>query len=288
MLNAATKANLERKAFYVDHVQTRDGVPMFSWVDLSLTELCNRACVFCPRVDPAFYPNQALHMSLGLVDKMARELASLEFAGAVVLCGFGEPLLHPRIADVIRTFGKTRVEIVTNGDKLTVPFIRQLVEAGCDYMVVSAYDGPEQIGKFDQLFAEAGYDRSVYTVRDRWYGADQDYGLKLTNRGGVVTIGDQPAVDTTRKCFYTAYEMTIDWNGDALLCVQDWHKKVKLGTVASDSLWNIWTGPLMTKHRMRLINGRRVGSPCAGCNAEGILHGSNHADAWKARPHAGG
>ena len=28
-------------------------------------------------------------------------------------------------------------------------------------------------------------------LRDRWHGADKDYGLKLTNRTGTIDIGNQ-------------------------------------------------------------------------------------------------
>ena len=45
---------------------------MFSWIDISLTELCNRVCSFCPRADPDFYPNQNLHASNALIRRIAR------------------------------------------------------------------------------------------------------------------------------------------------------------------------------------------------------------------------
>ena len=33
-------------------------------VEFNPTELCNRTCHFCPRVDPEVYPNRKLHLSL--------------------------------------------------------------------------------------------------------------------------------------------------------------------------------------------------------------------------------
>lgn len=282
MLTEATRANLERKAFYVDHVQMHDGAPLFSWIDLSLTELCNRKCVFCPRVDQAVYPNQPLHMSLDLAGQIGAQLRDLRYEGAVVLCGYGEPLLHPKLVQLVERLRGLRVEIVTNGDRLTAPLIKRLIEVGTAYFVVSAYDGPEQIARFDALFAEAGQDRSVYTVRDRWYGADRDYGLKLTNRAGTMDVGTQDPVDQTKPCHYLAYQLTVDWNGDVLLCVQDWHKKVKYGNVAAQQLIDIWRSPAMHKRRMQLIQGRRIEAPCASCNATGTMHGGNHAATWTA------
>lgn len=289
MLTEATKANLRRKSGYIDKVQMHDGAPLFSWCDLSLTELCNRshghprACTFCPRIDPAFYPNQALHMPLGLARKIAGELQELDYQGAVVLCGFGEPLLHPHISELCGYFGHgIRLEIVTNGDRLNARTISDLIERGVDYFVVSLYDGPQQIDTINAKFREAGIDDSYYILRDRWHTAEDDFGLKLTNRAGTVSVGHQDAVDVTHPCHYLAYQLTIDWNGDALLCVQDWHKKVKYGNVNQQSLLEIWRSTALHKRRMQLINGKRTASPCSSCNADGTLHGDNHAEAWQA------
>jgi radical SAM protein with 4Fe4S-binding SPASM domain len=287
MLNAATAFNIERKSHWADHVQLIDGKPVFSWLDLSITDLCNRsaghprACVFCPRIDPGFYPNQKLHMALPLAEKIAEELHDMEYEGAVILCGFGEPLLHPQLEDLVRYFNPLRVEIVTNGDRLTPEKIRALVTAGVDYFVVSLYDGPHQVDKFNQMFGEAGFGTDRYGLRDRWHGADEDFGLKLTNRAGTVDAGNQPAVDASAACFYPSYELSIDWNGDALLCVQDWYKRVRFGNVQSQTLWEIWTSPAMHKRRMQLLRGRSE-TPCSGCNACGKMHGADHAAAWKA------
>lgn len=281
-MNKSTLENLRRKSFFVDDVQMHENVPLFSWLDVNLTELCNRKCVFCPRVHPASYPNQNLHMSHMLADKIAAELRELDYRGAIVLSGFGEPLLHPKLVDIISAFGKEiRVEMVTNGDYLKPENIRTLVDSGLDFFVVSMYDGPHQRDAFHAVFEEAGCDGSTYLLRDRWYDEDEGFGLKLTNRAGMVTIGDQDEVDTSHPCYYPAYSMTIDWNGDILLCVQDWHKKVKAGNVYSESLLDVWTSSTLRKRRHELSRGCRHAPPCNGCNANGTLHGRNHVIAWE-------
>lgn len=281
MLTTATAFNLERKSAWADHVQMHDGVPLPSWIDCSLTELCNRICPFCPRADPAFYPNQPLHMSLSLARKIADDLGELKYEGAVVLCGFGEPLLHPEIVDFVAQLGRHRlhVEIVTNGDKLKPYLIEALVAAGTKYFVVSMYDGPEQRSRFEAMFAEAGCD--AYGLRDRWYGEDQDFGVKLTNRAGTIDVGHQPSVDQHSPCYYLGYSLAVDWNGDVLLCVQDWAKRVRFGSLATQSLMEVWTSKAMHKRRMQLLRGRKGLSPCAGCNATGTLHGEAHVAAWR-------
>ena len=283
MINEATRRNLLRKSSYVDEVEVRQGIPLFSWIDLNLTELCNRLCVFCPRVDPDRYPNQNLHMSLGLVKKLADELKSLDYHGGIVLCGFGEPMLHPELSQIVSMFGTgIRVEMVTNGDKLTPDKARELSGNGLNFFVVSMYDGPQQREYFDNIFKEADLSQDAYILRDRWHSKEDDFGLKLTNRAGTIHVGQQDPVVKAHPCYYPAYSITLDWNGDALLCVQDWNKRVKAGNAYAQSLMEVWTSPTLTKYRNRLMAGKRNVAPCKNCNADGTLHGFNHRDAWHA------
>lgn len=299
MINAATAANIRRKSAFVDAVQLhRDGrTPLPSWIDLNLTELCNRACIFCPRVDPELYPNQALHMGLELVRKIVRDLESLDYTGAVVLCGYGEPMLHPHFLDVVGLLADKpwRLELVTNGDRLSVDMVARL-EHLVDCFVVSMYDGPHQVEHFEKMFragmpvswsiqrdlAEGRAGGVSYILRDRWHTAADAFGLKLTNRAGTVRVGEQDAVPAPgRPCNYLAYQMTVDWNGDVLLCPQDWHKRVKFGNLAQQSIMEVWTSRQMSARRLRLLDGRREVSPCKGCNTDGCLHGQNHGPAWR-------
>lgn len=279
MLNEATKENLRRKSAWVDRVQMHQGVPLFSLLEINPTELCTRACSFCPRSDPAFYPNQNLHMPVALARKLGDELRGLDYIGGVSFCGYGEPLLHPRLEDLTAAFAGIRCEIVTSGDGLTVERIKSLHDAGMSYFVVSLYDGPHQVEDFRSRFAAAGVE--AYLLRDRWHNAADDFGLKLTNRAGAVTVGEQDAVDADKPCGYPSYEMLLDWNGDVLLCPQDWGKRVKFGNVQMQSLFEVWTSRAMTKRRRQLMRARGGLNPCAGCNVAGDLHGHNHIAAWQ-------
>lgn len=284
MLNEATRANLRRKSAYVDVVQMHNGKPLPSLVELNITELCNRSagsakpCVFCPRIDAAFFPNQKLHMSLTIAGKIASDLGEIDYRGTVVLCGYGEPILHPRLEELVKGFAGVRVEIVTNGDFLSAAKIASLSDAGVKFFIVSMYDGAHQVERLTAMFAEAGC--TDYLLRDRWHTEADQFGLKLTNRAGTVEVGPQAPVDQSRPCHYPAYEMLIDWNGDVLLCPQDWHRKVRFGNVAGQSLLSVWTSPALHKRRRQLIDGRRCEAPCNGCNTDGTLHGFNHVPAW--------
>jgi radical SAM protein with 4Fe4S-binding SPASM domain len=283
-----TKENLRRKSTFIDDVQlTDEGAPLFSWIDISITDLCNRLCTFCPRIDSDLYPNQSLHFSLDTAEKLANELAELGYRGGVVFCGYGEPLLHPKVNELVRVFASRsiRVEIVTNGDRLTRAAVESLFASGLSFLCVSLYDGPHQVNQFDDLFKSAGVSADKYILRDRWHSESDSFGLKLTNRGGVIEFGPTAKSMAKKPCYYPAYSLTIDWNGDVLLCVQDWTKRIKFGNVSTGSIMQIWQSTRLHKIRTGLMCGSRNKSPCVNCNAEGVLHGFNHVNEWMRLEH---
>jgi radical SAM protein with 4Fe4S-binding SPASM domain len=293
-LKKGMKDNIERKQPSINDVIIHEGVPLFSFIELNINEICNRKCVFCPRAEPEIYPNQNIHMDIKIAENIAEQLKELNFTGIVNISGTGEPLLTKYITDIVSEFGKRgiHVEIVTNGDVLRrkngAELIKNLYAAGLQQFVVSMYDGPEQIESFNTLFASCGIDKSLYSLRDRWYDESEDYGLLYTNRAG--NIGFEHLSDISKEklinsgksaCFYTHYSMMIDWNGDALLCCQDmYNRTVTLGNVKNKSLLDIWRDPRLMEFRNKLKKGDRSSSPCNNCNANGQIFGSNHVKAW--------
>ena len=273
--------NLQRKDEISGKLQRVGGVPLFSHIDINATELCNRKCVFCPRNDPKEYLNQNLHMPLEIAHKIASELRKYKYSGIVEFSGFGEPLLHKDIVGLVRAFGPDiHTEIITNGDRLTVRLAQQLFNAGLKAIIVSLYDGSHQIGHFEELFREAGAAMDQYFLRERWYDESDNYGLLLTNRAGSVHAGTQPRVDRNRPCYYPFYLMQIDWNGDVLLCVHDWKKRVRFGNVEEASLLEIWNSDRFNEYRQMLMGSMRSAEPCRSCNADGTLQGKSHALGW--------
>lgn len=253
-------------------------------VEMNLTELCNRKCVFCPRVDPQVYPNRNLHMPLDLAEKIGRELAELAYKGRVSFSGFGEPLLHQRFMDVLRTMRRvlpgTTLETNTNGDFLTVPKLRELFEAGLSMIYVNLYDSADQREPFKKLFSEAGIAEDRFHLRDHWVGAQQDYGLNLNNRSGMVHVAGErdPKELVGTRCHYPFYKMLIDWDGKVLFCSNDWARKIVVGDVSKEHVRDVWLGPGFEAERRRLMRGDRSLAPCDTCNVVGTLTGQASFD----------
>ena len=274
--------NIKRRTVIVNDVISKyNDKPIPSWIELSIIDVCNRKCSFCPKVDPKIAPDTYQRMQLSLIDKLCTELREMKYKGSVVLCGYGEPMLHKDINIICKKLSEVSfVEVVTNGDTLSPKSIKNLYANNVNKLLISMYDGEYQIAKFNKMIEKAEVPKDFVILRDRWYDASKDYGLKLTNRTGTINIGEQEKVGTFTKCFYPSYQFLIDWNGDVFLCPQDWQRRVTMGNMMQENIFDIWDGKIMNKYRKDLINGKRINSPCTSCNAEGTVLGKKHANAW--------
>ncbi len=282
-LQKAIKLNLKRRTVIVDdQLVYHKGVPIPSWIELSIIDVCNRSCSFCPKADPKIAPNTYQKMTMSLVEKLTNDLKKINYQGSVTLCGYGEPMLHKGVFEMSKKLAEASfVEIVTNGDTLKSDTINKLYNSNVNKLLISLYDGPDQVTKFKKMAKDAKVPEDFVILRDRWHGADKDYGLKLTNRTGTIDIGNQDSIGTFTYCNYPSYSVLIDWNGDVFLCPQDWQRKMTTGNIEKEDFFKIWTGSTISKFRKNLLEGNRCDKPCTECNAEGTVLGKNHASAWK-------
>jgi radical SAM protein with 4Fe4S-binding SPASM domain len=279
------KKNISRKKPILDRdPEFFENIPLPSWIELSLIDVCNRTCSFCPKSDEKIAPNTNQKMSVNLIKKLTSDLKKINFSGAFCLCGYGEPMLHKELINITNELGSLGgVEIITNGDLINHKTLVDIYNSKATRLLISLYDGPEQLDKFKKIIDETKIDKNFVILRDRWYSDKIDYGVKLTNRTGTITIGNQPNVKDYKntKCFYTAYQVLIDWNGDVFLCPQDWQRRVTMGNIMQQDFFDIWKGPALSKYRRNLLKGNRVLNPCNSCNADGMVYGEKHYQAWK-------
>ncbi len=277
------ETNIKRRTVIVDDIMsTHEGYPIPSWIELSIIDVCNRSCSFCPKSDHKIAPDTYQRMQMNLINKLTDELKEIEYKGSVTLCGYGEPMLHKEINIICKKLSEAAfVEVVTNGDPLNPKKIHDLFVNNVNKLLISMYDGEHQVSKFKKMIKDSNVPEDFVILRDRWYDAKTDFGLKLTNRTGTINIGNQEKVGTYKKCFYPSYQFLIDWNGDIFLCPQDWHRRITMGNMMQENIFSIWTNKIITKYRKNLLNGKRVDNPCTTCNAEGTILGKNHAKAWQ-------
>jgi radical SAM protein with 4Fe4S-binding SPASM domain len=282
----------ERKAKIVqDKLSFLDGHPLFSIVEFNLYTNCTRACDFCPVSDPDFYTKKNQKMDFDLYKKIIDDLSDIDYQGKLLYSGFSEPLMHNKLADfILYTKFKlplSRVEIVSNGDLVTEKKLEELFDSGLDTVSISMYDGFHQIEFFSKISCKLGLNKDQMVLRRRYF-EDGNYGLTITNRGGLVDSNKYRsdkedslvALPLAETCYYPFYMIKVDYNGDVLLCSHDWSKKLILGNLGNEKLQDIWRGKKLDEIRRMLANKSRDMIPCVTCDVMGTLIGKDSFEAW--------
>ena len=166
------KGSLERRTLYTKHLPPGcRGCLGGKGTNAFVTGLCTRDCFFCfnqkPRTDELVVHGIKLKEPEEAGDVVRRySLRSVGVSG-------GEPTLRPdRLLRLVRTLRalpeRVRIDLYTNGDKLTDALLAQLKEAGLDalrFNAVAREFDLEPIGRALKFFPEAAVE--VPVVPDR-------------------------------------------------------------------------------------------------------------------------
>lgn len=284
---AVDDPNLEKKRELTNAVQHYHGKPLPSVVEISESGTCNRVCSFCPRSDPNFEDIKNF-ISFEMVDKLATQLADIDYQGLVLFSGFVEPLLDKNIFAHIKKLRdflpSARIEIVSNSDPLTIKVLNKLEESGVDRILLSLYDGPHQVEEVNKKVSDSKLSSEKIFIRERWFSAEENFGISLSNRAGMMENADfkiqNLSASLNSPCFYPAHTFFLNYTGEVLMCAHDWGMKRILGNFNNESFLDIWFGEEFERARSKLIRGDRDISPCDVCNVQGTRMGKKHAVQW--------
>lgn len=287
--NDIVDPNIERRnQFTSTHCRlvenSGEKAPLFSVFEINSSGLCNRTCSFCPRGNPGFFPNEKKYLSLELFENVLKTLAPLSYDGLFLISAFSEPLLHKDLEKILELSKRycplSRAELVTNGDPLSVKRMKSLFAAGLDTILISMYDGPEQIDHFKGVAKAAEIPEEKMVLRRRFSLDD----FQLTNRTGTVQdefSGQDVVFPMKKSCYLPSYTVFMDYDGEVYLCTHDWGRRFSAGNVKNSSIVDIWVSEKLKEARRRLLNDDRDFNPCHKCNVEGTLVGEEHGEAWK-------
>ncbi len=278
------KKSIQDRLQYFDNTK----IPLPSEIEISESGICNRKCSFCPRSDPN-YQDINEFISNKLHNKLCDELSEYNYSGLIIYSGFVEPMLDKNIYNLVK-YAKNknpnaRIEIISNGDVLNAERLKKIYDHGLDRMLISLYDGEEQYLRFKNLGEQLRLSNYQYVLRKRYLPEEQDFGITLSNRGGMLENSEFKIPKTQKKlnskCFYPSYKFFVDYNGDVLMCSHDWGKKNILGNLNNQTLKEIWLSEKSLVARRKLNNADRSLSPCDVCDVAGTLIGKSHSSAWK-------
>lgn len=217
----------------------------------------------------------------------------------------GEPLLHPEIIPMVRAIKNAGlwVSLSTNGVLLTEELFLMLSGAGLDHITLSLESTNE--GSYSGIRVGASYsvvrnniDRAIKIRRSMVNGPHIElqlipmvgnaevaedfrkmYDSILNGIGNVyfkeycVWAGEIPDLrvekkpSTHRTCTMINYSLTVQWNGDVVLCCLDYDGTTRIGNVREKTLEELWNGPEIIKARFAIKN-RDLGSMpnlCKNC-----------------------
>ena len=76
----AIKINIKRRTVIVDDkLVFKNKIPLPSWIELSIIDVCNRTCKFCPKSDPSIAPDTYQKMEKPLITKLCKDLKEMGF-----------------------------------------------------------------------------------------------------------------------------------------------------------------------------------------------------------------
>ena len=250
------------------------------------TNCCNAQCVMCPRDT---LTRKRGFMAFGLFEKIMKELSGPRRKTVVHLHGFGEPLLDnllPEKIKLAKACGIAHTYIVTNASLLFPETSRKIIEAGLDKVKISFYGTDEDSyratmrrldfnvslqnikaflrirkelkKKTPQLILqylpqeENGFRTEAFQAL--WRSLPDKFAGDCINISSLDNFGGGRSYNIVEKkivsvCFYPWSALSVLWDGRAVTCCVDYKGVQGVGDLKSQSITEIWNGPVLSAIR---------------------------------------
>jgi radical SAM protein with 4Fe4S-binding SPASM domain len=231
---------------------------LFNATNIETYAYCNRKCDFCFNGE-RFKPRAKGIMAEAMWRKIVDELGQVHFTGRISPHFYGEPLMDKRLPELI-AYAKSQcpratLRINSNGDLLTAPLLKALIASGLDRLFITNYDEEPNAGLKDMArdYPKVIVYREYETVR-------------MANRAGAMFPVDNDA--TNLPCFRPAERLVINWQGNVVLCCNDYYEEHVMGNVADKSILDIWRSDRFESYRrtLRQPGGRHRLDFCRNCD----------------------
>jgi len=265
------------------------------------TPACNLKCKMCFRNKAHFHKQ---HMEFELYKHLAGQAAD-SGVKKLLLYFRGEPLLHPRIVDMVvyaKEIGFSHVEMNTNAQLLTREMSSCLIQAGLDKIFFSiegyekeTYENIRRGASFEKLLENIHHfneertrntDSSIRSglisvnmkgnrLPDKKFNSfweihfDEILTVEMINHEGIDNPEmkiDRSKPQISKSCLMLWNRMAIMADGKVPLCCIDINNNYQIGDAANQSLTEIWKGPEMSRYRSFHRAGMRNRIPiCSTC-----------------------
>lgn len=247
------------KKFYTEHKH----FPIFQQVLIETRTDCNNHCPFCPHA----FTNKPLGiMEWNCYTAIIEQLCEMNYNGRVALMLSNEPLLDDRLKNMIE-YAKSKsqrlfLDITTNGKLLTIELVDEFFRLGLDNININDYRGDRD--KYPEKWSPCI--EPIYTA----YGNNPKVSFKHRRLDESLPnyAGNIPQVFNRKNygfCNYPFRKLTIAYNGDVLLCCDDFMYDTSYGNVLTDKLIDCWNNTELNTIRFSLLENNRIGL-CERCN----------------------
>jgi radical SAM protein with 4Fe4S-binding SPASM domain len=275
-------------------------MPLRLWIESSL--ICNLRCVMCPNKEIA--ASQKGVMAFGLFTKIIDE--AKDFVQDINLHHRGEPLINPNLGKMIGYAKKQglMVRFHTNGTLLDEEKANIILDAAPDLVSVS-FDGfakdvyeevrpgarfettVENILRFAELKKQRGQ-KAPYIVIERidfakYRGQTEASAIaglaqRFTEAGvNEILVKEEYAWATeeaplltkeqmVNMCTFPWYAMVVGWDGTVTPCPQDYRGALPLGSLAEQSIREVWNGAGYRALRSNLLEKNDQLTVCRRCD----------------------
>lgn len=194
---------------------------LFYRIEIETTTVCNRKCSYCPN---STHDRGKHLMDLELFKKIMTELKELKWNGIIYLHHYGEPLLDKRMEELVRiariNCPRSMIALYTNGDFLDEKMYQRLNHFVSYFCVTNHGNLNKNIPKH----------KNIHVLKIE----------NFNNRSGLVNLGVMKRIT---KCNYPSDELCVEWNGNVVLCSNDYFAKYCFGNIGKQRIIDIWNKP---------------------------------------------
>jgi len=244
----------------------KEGVPLFSRVEIETINRCNGACTFCP-VNKNDDTRPFAKITNELFEKIINELHELDYSGTLALFANNEPFLDTRLEAFAKTakklVPKAKIEIFTNGTVLKLERFIEIIPH-IDLMAIDNYS--------DKL----EYNEPTLAIKE-YLKKNPEHKAKVSIRmrretAIMSTRGGQASNNSKKKtlpisCLLPFYHLYIRPDGKIGLCCIDALAKYTLGDVSVQSLKEVWYSKPYLEIREKIRKGRDTIDLCKYCDS---------------------
>lgn len=272
-------------------------------LDIESTSICNLKCPFCAGTYEKYsYGSMAMDLYRKIMDE-----GSEKGLYSIKLNFRGEPLIHPKIAEMVayaKQKGIVDVFFNTNATLLTEGIAKKLIDVGLDRLIIS-FEGyskeiyeknrvgaifekvVDNIRKISGLKKRLGSEKPTLRLQtvaitndknylEKYKAFWQDYADEITCIDMRDERFDYSCIDAAGwECPYPWRRLCITWDGLVLTCpfVNRSSEKYEwqgLGVIGERSIEEIWNGSDMQEIRENHLNGCSHNiEPCKYCSYRG-------------------